>query len=214
MHHSTRATTQEQNPTSLPNGDLPIPPLISDTSSVSPPSSSGGLTTSSYQQKPPTLIRSGFNTWTAYLSSKPHLREILFVIPTGMKEERLTHLASIGGQLAGSSGKSIMDKVRRRAGLLSGLGSETKRAIGDTIQMAGQGLVLRCSLRPHRSCWIFCSIRFLSGLQVLPITSSFVRAILLCTYSSRSHSYLVESSHYGYCFTYSPSLCTILRLRR
>ena len=67
-----------------------------------------------------------------------------------MKEEGLAHLASIGGQLAGSSNKSVVDDVKRRltvsrdqrsAGLLGVLWDETKKAIGDTIQMAGQGLV-------------------------------------------------------------------------
>jgi hypothetical protein len=68
----------------------------------------------------------------------------------GVKEEGLAHLASIGGQLAASNHKSMVDQVKRRltvgrektsAGLLEGLWNETKRAIGDTIQMAGQGLV-------------------------------------------------------------------------
>jgi hypothetical protein len=68
----------------------------------------------------------------------------------GVKEEGLAHLASIGGQLAGSRNKSVVDEVKRRltvgreqrnAGVLGGLWDETKRAIGDTIWMAGQGLV-------------------------------------------------------------------------
>ena len=67
-----------------------------------------------------------------------------------MKEEGLAHLASIGGQLSGSSNKSVVDEVRRRltvgrdqrnAGFLGGLWNETKKVIGDTVQMAGQGLV-------------------------------------------------------------------------
>lgn len=71
-------------------------------------------------------------------------------VPIGVKEEGLAHLASIGGQLAGIANKSVVDDVRRRltvgreqrsAGLLGGLWNETKKAIGDTIQMAGQGLV-------------------------------------------------------------------------
>ena len=71
-------------------------------------------------------------------------------MPIGVKEEGLAHLASIGGQLAGSRNKSVVDEVRRRltvgrdqrsAGLLGGLWNETKKVIGDTIQMAGQGLV-------------------------------------------------------------------------
>lgn len=71
-------------------------------------------------------------------------------VPIGVKEEGLAHLASIGGQLAGSVNKSVVDDVRRRltvgreqrsAGLFGGLWNETKKAIGDTIQMAGQGLV-------------------------------------------------------------------------
>ena len=72
------------------------------------------------------------------------------IVPAGMKEEGLAHLASISGPLTGSSNKSVVDEVRKRlttgreqgrAGLLGGLWSETKRAIGDTIQMAGQSLV-------------------------------------------------------------------------
>ena len=68
----------------------------------------------------------------------------------GVKEEGLAHLASVGGHLAASSQKSVVDQVKRRLtvgreqtspGLLGGLWNETKRAIGDTIQMAGQGLV-------------------------------------------------------------------------
>jgi len=71
-------------------------------------------------------------------------------VPIGVKEEGLAHLASIGGQLAGSGNKSVVDEVRRRLtvgreqrsmGLFGGLWNETKKAIGDTIQMAGQGLV-------------------------------------------------------------------------
>lgn len=71
-------------------------------------------------------------------------------MPIGVKEEGLAHLASIGGQLTGSGNKSVVDEVKRRltvgrdqrsAGLLGGLWNETKKAIGDTIQMAGQGLV-------------------------------------------------------------------------
>ena len=71
-------------------------------------------------------------------------------VPIGVKEEGLAHLASIGGQLAGGGNKSVVDEVRRRLtvgreqrnmGLLGGLWNETKKAIGDTIQMAGQGLV-------------------------------------------------------------------------
>jgi len=67
-----------------------------------------------------------------------------------VKEEGLAHLTSVGAQLAASSNKSVVDEVKRRltvgreqqsAGLLGGLWNETKRAIGDTIQMAGQGLV-------------------------------------------------------------------------
>lgn len=67
-----------------------------------------------------------------------------------MKEEGLAHLASIGGQLAGSNNKNVVDEVRRRlvvgrdqrsVGLLGGLWNETKKAIGDTVQMASQGLV-------------------------------------------------------------------------
>jgi len=67
-----------------------------------------------------------------------------------VKQEGLSHLASIGGQLAGSSNKNVVDEVKRRltvggdqrnVGLLGGLWNETKKAIGDTIQMAGQGLV-------------------------------------------------------------------------
>lgn len=123
-------------------------------------------------------MRSGFYTWKAYLSSvKPDVGTILFTIAAviglihylrirrrlratprtpisavhiGVKEEGLAHLASIGGQLAVSSNKSVVDEVKRRlsvgeekrsAGLLGGLWNETKRAIGDTIRMAGQGLV-------------------------------------------------------------------------
>lgn len=68
----------------------------------------------------------------------------------GVKEEGLAHLASIGGQLIAGSNKNVVDEVKRRltigreqrsTGLLGGLWDETKRAIGDTIQMAGQGLV-------------------------------------------------------------------------
>lgn len=66
----------------------------------------------------------------------------------GVKEEGLAHLASIGGQLAAGSNKSVVDEVKRRLTVgreqrsaLGGLWNETKRAIGDTIQMAGQGLV-------------------------------------------------------------------------
>jgi len=71
-------------------------------------------------------------------------------VPIGMKEEGLAHLASIGGQLAGSGNKGVVDEVRRRltvgrdqrnAGILGGLWNETKKVIGDTVQMAGQGLV-------------------------------------------------------------------------
>lgn len=67
-----------------------------------------------------------------------------------MNGERLVNLASIGGQLMGSSNKSVVDDVKRRltvsreqgnVGLFGGLWNETKRAIGDTIWMAGQGLV-------------------------------------------------------------------------
>ena len=69
------------------------------------------------------------------------------VVPIGVKEEGLAHLASIGGQL---SNKSVVNEVKRRltvgreqrnAGVLGGLWNETKRAIEDTIWMAGQGLV-------------------------------------------------------------------------
>jgi hypothetical protein len=71
-------------------------------------------------------------------------------VHVGVKEEGLAYLASVGGQLAGSSSKSVVDEVKRRltvgreqrsAGLLGGLWNETKRAISDTVQMAGQGLV-------------------------------------------------------------------------
>jgi len=71
-------------------------------------------------------------------------------VPIGIREEGLAHLASIGGQLAGSSDKNVVDEVRRRltvgreqrsVGLLGGFWNETKKVIGDTIQMAGQGLV-------------------------------------------------------------------------
>jgi len=67
-----------------------------------------------------------------------------------VKEEGLARIALIGEQLAGSDNKSVVDEVKRRltvgrdqrsTGLLGGLWNETKRAIGDTIQMAGQGLV-------------------------------------------------------------------------
>jgi len=71
-------------------------------------------------------------------------------VPIGVREEGLAHLASIGGQFARSSDKSVVNEVRRRltvgreqrsAGLIEGFWNETKKAIGDTIQMAGQGLV-------------------------------------------------------------------------
>jgi len=60
-----------------------------------------------------------------------------------VKPEGLPHLA-------GSGNKSVVDEVKRRltvgrdqrtAGLLGGLWNETKKAIGNTIQMADQGLV-------------------------------------------------------------------------
>ena len=89
-----------------------------------------------------------------YLRTRRRLRAA-FRGPTptvhaGVKEEGLAYLASVGGQLAGSSNKSVVDEVKRRltvgreqrsAGLLGGLWNETKRAISDTVQMAGQGLV-------------------------------------------------------------------------
>ena len=117
-------------------------------------------------QRPFALTRSGFDAWKAYLSSKPRLWTISFAIsaviglihylrmrrrsrtapripasavPMGMREEVLTHLASIDGQLAGSSDKSVVDEIKwrlttgreqRRAGLLGGLWNEAKRAIG------------------------------------------------------------------------------------
>ena len=68
----------------------------------------------------------------------------------GVKEEGLAYLASVGGQLAGSGNKSVVDQVKREltvgqekgsVGLLDGLWNETKRAINDVVQMAGQGLV-------------------------------------------------------------------------
>lgn len=89
-----------------------------------------------------------------YLQTRRRLRRIPGKsapnVPIGVKEEGLAHLASIGGQLAGIANKSVVDDVRRRltagreqgsTGILGGLWSETKKAIGDTIQMAGQGLV-------------------------------------------------------------------------
>jgi len=72
------------------------------------------------------------------------------ILPTSVKEEGLARIALIGEQLAGSDNKSVVDEVKRRltvgrdqrsTWLLGGLWNETKRAIGDTIQMAGQGLV-------------------------------------------------------------------------
>lgn len=88
-----------------------------------------------------------------YLRTRRRLRSVLGkstpTVSIGVKEEGLAHLASIGGQLAGGN-KSVVDEVRRRLtvgreqrsmGLLGGLWDETKKAIGDTIQMAGQGLV-------------------------------------------------------------------------
>lgn len=72
------------------------------------------------------------------------------IVHIGVKEEGLAHLASIGGQLAGSSSGSVVDGVKKRltvgreqgrAGLLGGLWNETKKAVGDTVRMAGQGLV-------------------------------------------------------------------------
>jgi len=71
-------------------------------------------------------------------------------VHAGVKEEGLAYLASVGGQLVGSSNESVVDEVKRRltvgreqrsAGLLGGFWNETKRAIGDTVRMAGQGLV-------------------------------------------------------------------------
>lgn len=89
-----------------------------------------------------------------YLRTRRRLRSVpgksASTVPIGVKEEGLAHLASIGGQLAGGGNKSVVDEVRRRLtvgreqrsmGLLGGLWDETKKAIEDTIQMAGQGLV-------------------------------------------------------------------------
>lgn len=89
-----------------------------------------------------------------YLRTRRRLRVVpgksTPTVPAGVKEEGLAHLASIGGQLAGSGDRSVVDEVRRRltvgreqrsGGLLGGLWNETKRAIGDTVQMAGQGLI-------------------------------------------------------------------------
>ena len=165
-----------RHPTSLQNRDartIAVPPLAPDPCSVSPSSSSGVLPSSSYARGPLALIRSGFHTWkTHLLSAKPNVGTILFAVAVvigfihylrtrrrlratsashiGVKEEGLAHLASIGGQLAASNNKGVVDQVKKRltvgreqrsAGLLGGLWNETKRAIGDTIQMAGQGLV-------------------------------------------------------------------------
>ena len=179
MRYPRKPSPQKQTPISLSNGDLdtlPIPPLVSDPSSVLPSQSSRVLTTSSYPSGPLALLRSGYHSWKAYLlSAKPSVGTVLFaiaaligivhylrtrrrlraasgitpVVPIGMKEEGLAHLASIGGELAGSSNKSVVDEVRRRltvgrdwnAGFLGGLWNETKKVIGDTVQMAGQGLV-------------------------------------------------------------------------
>ena len=180
MRHPRKSSPQKQTPASLPNGDFetpPIPPLVSCPSSVLPSQSSGVLTTPSYPSGPLALLRSGYHSWKAYLlSAKPSVGTVLFAIaaligivhylrtrrrlraasgvtpavPIGMKEEGLAHLASIGGQLAGSGNKSVVDEVRRRltvgrdqrnAGFLGGLWSETKKVIGDTVHMAGQGLV-------------------------------------------------------------------------
>lgn len=89
-----------------------------------------------------------------YLRTRRRIRSVpgksAPTVPIGVKEEGLAHLASLGGQLSGSSNKSVVDEVRRRLtvgreqrsmGLLGGLWNETKKVIGDTIQMAGQGLV-------------------------------------------------------------------------
>ena len=86
-----------------------------------------------------------------YLRTRRRLRAVpKSPVSVGTKEEGLAHLASIGGHLAGNGNKSVVDEVRRRltvgrdersAGLLGGLWNETKKAIGDTIQMAGQGLI-------------------------------------------------------------------------
>lgn len=86
-----------------------------------------------------------------YLRTRRRLRAVPgSPVSIGTKEEGVAHLASIGGHLAGKGNKSVVDEVRRRltvgrdersGGLLGGLWNETKKAIGDTIQMAGQGLV-------------------------------------------------------------------------
>lgn len=89
-----------------------------------------------------------------YLRARRRLRIVpgqsTSTVPAGVKEEGLAHLASVGEQLAGSGNKSVVNEVRRRltvgreqrnAGLLGGLWNEAKNAIGDTIQMAGRGLI-------------------------------------------------------------------------
>ena len=134
-----------------------------------------------------------------------------------MREEWLTHLASIGGQLAGSSYESVLDEVKkrltacreqRRAGYTwRALERDEKNCWGyDTDgRPTGPGAVFYTAL--SRSCSIL--VRFFSGFRFLP---SLLPS--LTTPSSSSHSYLVQLSRYSHFFMYSPPLYTILRLRR
>jgi len=159
-------------------------------------------------------MQSGYHTWKPYLLSiKPSAGRALFaiaaligivsylrtrrrlgtasgnptpIVPISVKPEGLAHLA-------GSSNKSVVDEVKRRltvgrdqrtAGLLGGLWNETKKAIGDTIQMAGHrsrlGITSYHALLPKppsrrdlllRPAWFFL------WSHVFPVPSTHVRSL-------------------------------------